>query len=548
MSGADQSSTSIAPIARHLAQALGGSDADARLAVLLAAEATQAGHVCADLDTDLGWGAWASEFDAARRAAWRARLPALSVVGTAEDWTPLVWDGRRLFLRRYWDYEQRVAAALRAHAKGILVFDPSCAVQLATLFPDAGQRQAAQIALSHRLCLVSGGPGTGKTTTLARLIGLLRTQSEQPLRIALAAPTGKAAARMTEALRLAGARIDAEAQTLHRLLGMRPDGSYQRTRERPLSVDLLVVDEASMIDLALMAHLVDALPAHARLVMLGDPDQLAAVEAGAVFADLCGSAGLTDCVVQLATNFRFDATSGIGRLAAHLRAGDVAAALDLLAVGAADLGWCEEGGVRELIAAARAGYADYLAAVATCLPPSELFERFARFRVLCAHRRDAAAVNAAFHSASEPLPNGTPVMVLRNEPLLRLANGDIGIVQLDPASSVRMVCFPAAAGGEAMRQVPLARLPEWEPAWAMTVHKAQGSEFEHVILFLPPVPSAVTTRELVYTGITRARQRIDLWTSAATLRTAIACRALRMSGLREKLEGQELSGPAAGSC
>lgn len=518
-------------IVSHLARALGDGDPQAELAVAIACQAMQDGHVCADLEVEAGWGAWGEALDAAQRAALRERLPALPVVGGADDWTPLVWDGRRLYLRRYWDYERKVAADLAARAAAPAARHDGLEARLTEIFADAGQRQVARVALTRRLCLVSGGPGTGKTYTLARIIGLLR-EREPWLRIALAAPTGKAAARMGEALAAAGVTVTEQAQTLHRLLGMRADGSgFYRNEERQLAVDVLVVDEASMIDLSLMAHLLAALPASARLILLGDRDQLAAVEAGAVFADLCASPRLTECVATLTTSFRFGATSGIGRLADALRAGDAEAALACLgAADGADLAWQADSDARSLMTAARDGYAPYRAAVAAGAEPAELFGLYARFRVLCALRSDVTAVNRTFGDA---LTLGLPMMVVKNDPLLRLFNGDIGLALPDPVDGLLKVCFPDGEGG--FRWIPPQRLPAWEPAWAMTVHKSQGSEFERVLLFLPATPSPVVTRELVYTGVTRARRRVDLWGPASVLRTAVERRAERMSGLRDRL-------------
>lgn len=514
----------------HLARALGGGDPQAELAAALACQATQDGHVCADLDGETGWGPWAAEMDAAQRAGFRSRLPALAGVGGADDWTPLVWDGRRLYLRRYWDYEREVAADLASRATSSLSADDALETRLAAVFADPGQRQAARVALTRRLCLVSGGPGTGKTHTLAHIIGLLQ-EREPGLRIALAAPTGKAAARMGEALAAAGVTVAEEAQTLHRLLGMRADGSgFYRNQERPLAADVLVVDEASMIDLSLMAHLLAALPAAARLILLGDRDQLAAVEAGAVFADLCASPRLADCVATLVTSFRFGATSGIGRLADALRAGDAEVALVCLGAGGPDLDWQAGGDVRGIAAAARDGYATYRAAVAAGAGPDELFGLFARFRVLCALRSDVAAMNRALGDMLAP---GLPVMVVRNDPLLRLFNGDIGLVLPDPADGELKACFPGAEEG--FRWISVVRLPAWEPAWALTVHKSQGSEFEKVLLVLPQHAARTATRELVYTGVTRAKAVIALRADEAVLRAAAARRAERMSGLRDRL-------------
>lgn len=534
----------LSPVARHLARFLGRGDADAELAAALACEATQAGHVCADLDQEAGWGPGAAALDAAGRAAFRARLPELAIVCEAADedgWTPLVWDGRRLYLRRYRDYERQVADDLLARAAPVGPLDAATATRLDALFADAGQRAAARVALTRRLCLISGGPGTGKTHTLARIIGLLRAQDGKA-RIALAAPTGKAAARMGEALQAAGTAIDQEgggAQTLHRLLGMRADGSgFHRNRERPLAVDALVVDEASMIDLSLMAHLLAALPPTACLILLGDRDQLAAVEAGAVFADLCASPRLADCVAQLTTSFRFGGAGGIGRLAGCLRAGEADGAIDLLRGGGEDLEWQPPGDLRELVAAVRAGYRPYLDAVAAGGPAAELFGAFNRFRALCAHRQEVAAINRALAGgdALRPAP-GLPVMVVRNDPLLRLYNGDIGLVLPDPADGALRVCF---AGERGLRWVALARLPAWEPAWAMTVHKSQGSEFDEVLLAMPAAvaaaSSSIATRELVYTGVTRARRRVVLRGGEDVLRAVIASRTERMSGLRDRLQ------------
>ncbi|WP_126445391.1 exodeoxyribonuclease V subunit alpha [Sulfuricystis multivorans] len=521
--------TALPAIVRHFARFLGAGDPDAERAAALASLATVEGHVCADLDCDIGWGPWAASVDEAGRAAFRARLPQLAIVGGEQDWTPLVWDGRRLYLRRYWDYEARVAADLSRRSSAAATEGESDAL-LAAHFPDAGQRHAARIALARRLALISGGPGTGKTHTLARIIK--RLQSRKPdLRIALAAPTGKAAARMSEALQAAGVTLASAAKTLHRLLGVRADGGFQHDRDRPLAVDVLVVDEASMIDLSLMSHLLDALPFDARLILLGDRDQLAAVEAGAVFADLCDSQCLADSLALLTTNFRFGASSGIGRLAEGLRRGEADGVVALLKAAGDDLVWTERSDGQALVAAAREGYRDYLVGVARGLDPTALLALFGGFRVLCAHRQEAQAINRALSGDTLRPPLGTPIMVLRNDPLLEVFNGDIGLLLNDPADGRQKVFFP----GQTPRWIALNRLPGWTPAWAMTVHKAQGSEFEEVLLVLPATISPVTTRELVYTGVTRAKRRVMLWASEAVLRAAIERRSTRMSGLRERL-------------
>lgn len=529
-------------IVRHLMQAFGEGDADTRLAIGIAVQATQDGHVCADLDIDTGWGPWASECDDAARSAFRKRLPGLSIVGGASDITPLVWDGRRLSLRRYWSYERALADDLLRRSRAEQPLDPRLADRLQKLLPDAGQRAAAQCALTRRLTLVSGGPGTGKTTTLARMIRLLREQADMaglpPLRIALAAPTGKAAARMAESLEAAGVDLPpGGAMTLHRLLGMRAQGrGFRHDAGNPLAVDLLVIDEASMIDLSLMAHVLAALPTDCRLVMLGDRDQLAAVEAGAVFADLCASPALADTVVTLMTNFRFSAESGIGNLANALRSGDGAAVAAILRGGSTDLAWQTAPSLRDVIAAARAGYAPYLEAVASGADPATAFDAFARFRVLAALRGEVDTINRAL--AQRPAGQwfaGLPVMVTRNDPMLHLYNGDVGLVLPDPADGELRACFPGRLAHEPWHWISPQRLASWAPAWAMTVHKSQGSEFGEVLLLLPTAASPVATRELVYTGVTRARALVSLWASEDALAGAIERRAERMSGLREQL-------------
>jgi exodeoxyribonuclease V alpha subunit len=240
-------------------------------------------------------------------------------------------------------------------------------------------------------------------------------------------------------------------------------------------------------------------------------------------------------VALLTTSFRFGGESGIGLLAERLRGGDAEGVVAQLQADGRDLEWQSEAGLHGVIEAVRAGYRDYLEGVASAASPDQLFERFNRFRVLCAHRQDMAMINRALATASRLRPTaGMPLMVLRNDALLRVFNGDIGLVLPDPADGQLKACFPGATG-KAWRWIPLTRLPEWEPAWAMTVHKSQGSEFAQVLLVLPSAVSPVATRELVYTGMTRAKQGVTLWAGEAVLRAAIECRAERMSGLRNRL-------------
>jgi exodeoxyribonuclease V alpha subunit len=589
---------------------LAGSDApELTLAACLASRATAAGHVCVDL-ASLAGGVVLPEAGEEAPAdvppvvapsleAWTAALRATTVVGAPGERRPLVLDAcGRLYLHRYWAYEHALAEDLRGRAAAAEAVDEQrLRADLAALFgPAAGdevdwQRIAAALAVLRRLCVISGGPGTGKTSIVVRILALLAAQAGGRLRAGLAAPTGKAAARLAEAVRTAkrrlaldpvvAAAIPEEAATIHRLLGPRPGSvSFRHDRANPLPLDVLVVDEASMVDLALMAKLVAALPPEARLVVLGDRDQLASVEAGAVLGDLCGPApgfsetvahrltavtdvpvpvaagrpsALGDSIVLLGRSWRFGAESGIGRLAAAINRGDAAGALAVLADGRfPDVAWrpiAAGGDLRpELEERVLAGFEPYLAEISAGADPAAALRAFAAFRVLCAHRVGPAGAETlnrrlearlrarGWGSGRSPWYPGRPVLVTENDYQLRLFNGDVGIALADPAADGALrVWFEAADG--VLRRVPPVRLPAHEPAWAMTVHKSQGSEFDAVLLVLPAEPSRVMTRELLYTAVTRARRRVEVWGAAEQLRAAVERPLVRSSGLRDALWG-----------
>lgn len=543
-------------------------------AALLVSNATSGGDVCLLLDEHAGrpLGGEPSLPPLPALQGWRTALLGSSVVGLPGDATPLVLDGRdRLYLRRYWAYECAIAGAVLARASAVPQAPEPDRLEaaLTRLFPPTDahpdrQREAAAVAARGQLCVISGGPGTGKTSTVLRILHLLRELDGDaaPPRIALAAPTGKAAHRLQASLRAAHdpALAPLEAVTLHRLLGVQPDTVYFRHhRGNPLPVDVLVVDEASMIDTAMMAKLLDALPANARLILLGDRDQLASVQAGAVMGDLChgvdaggawsGHAGLGECVVVLTHSWRFGADSGIGRFAAAVRDQDVPAAMSLLAAGHADLHWHDTG-------ADGAEAAFIQQAVQAWLPclqlrdggagPAEVFARFERFRILCAHRGGRLGVSHVTAALERALMRaglidlhatwyaGRPVMITRNNHELGLYNGDVGIVLADPAAGNELRVFFQMHSGQMQAFLP-ARLPAHESAWAITVHKSQGSEYDEVLLLLPETASALVTRELIYTGVTRARKAVTIAADRQTLAGGIARRVQRRSGLVDKL-------------
>ena len=529
----------------------GGGEQTARAAAYLS-RAVRQGHICLDL-------AAPPQSDAGEAVPWPSlaewliplrQCRAVAAPGEAAV-TPLVLDAAgRLYLRRYFEYEAALARALRKRAT------PGGSSSR------EGQEAAIEAAIAQPLTVICGGPGTGKTTTVVSILMRLMQPGSPPLRIALAAPTGKAAARLEQTIRDGLTQKDRtdllaaipRASTLHRLLGNCPDSpQFRHHAGNPLALDLLVVDEASMVALPLMAKLFDALPPQARAILLGDRDQLAAVDPGNVLADIVDAAALQGTLAVLKKNYRFGNESAIYRLCESVREGRSGDALALLAApGSGDLASAPLPQPQRLAEALRkpvlAGYGPYLRES----DPAKALELFGQFRVLCAvrkgpygveefNRRIAALLReAGLIKGAHQLYAGLPLLITRNDPQLGLFNGDIAILLPDPAQAAEphpplWAWVPGNGESPALRRIAPAQLPEHEPAFAMTVHKSQGSEFDRLLLVLPERDSPVVTRELIYTGITRARSRVELWVDDGVFERGVARRIERASGLRDRL-------------
>ncbi|MCL2020813.1 MAG: exodeoxyribonuclease V subunit alpha [Betaproteobacteria bacterium] len=507
-------------------------------------------------------------------AAETLALSLSGLLATEDDsGKPLILDqSGRLYLARYFSAEKELAASLAARNRALPLASQSAArAMLAQLFPNAeheAQRQAVTLALSRQLVILSGGPGTGKTHSIARLLACLLAETPG-LRIALAAPTGKAAARMQESLAQAAATLPpairallpTETFTLHRLLGISADGLSPRYHsDHPLPFDLFVVDEASMLDLILAQQLCAALPATARLILLGDKAQLPAVEAGHVFAALTEAEALREAVLQLAKSYRFSPDSPLDSLIAALSAGDNEAAEAAFATSGDDLHWLKETGTTLSPPALQTladGFAAWQSAFAAWRPgasPMPLFAALNEFRVLAVLRegeRGAFAINAhlnrlfaprhnvfrhnIFRHHAENLYPGQAIMIIRNDPNTRLYNGDTGILlpQSDNASRLK-ACFPDPENG-GWRYLDISRLPEFESAFALTAHKAQGSEFTRVALVLPGQDTPLLTRELIYTALTRAKKRALLLGDSRLLTIALGRTMQHARALSERI-------------
>lgn len=529
-------------VAQRLCELVKAPDDRVALAVALVVRALRNGSVCLDLRTveqqvgldGLPWPAIDDWFAAIAAHPLTGRPPALHV------------DGDLLYLDRYWLEEQQVCDDILR----MITARPARQVpDLDRLFPPGfeEQRAAAELALSQGLTVLTGGPGTGKTTTVARLLALLAGGTR--LRIALAAPTGKAAARLQEAVQLEVDKLDAadrealsglHATTLHRLLGSRPDTSarFRHNRANRLPHDVIVVDETSMVSLTMMARLLEAVRPEARLILVGDPDQLASVEAGAVLADLVDGLG-AGRIAELRTSHRFG--ESIGRLAAAIRVGDADTVVDVLGGGGEHIEWVDTeepaDQLRKVLVpnaialrtAAILGDADAASAILT------------EHRLLCAHRRGPFGVRYWNHQVErwlsemtgEPIWStwyaGRPVLVTANDYGLNLYNGDTGVTVL------RDGVLRAVIAGTHRLEFATGRLAEVDTMHAMTIHKSQGSQADEITVLLPPQDSRLLSRELFYTAVTRAKKKIRVVGPESSVRAAVERRAVRASGLARRL-------------
>jgi exodeoxyribonuclease V alpha subunit len=606
----------MAPIDWQFAHYIGRIDSSSEviLAAGMLSQALGQQHSCVSLQQrcDAGEAIPGSGIASPSLQQWLLVLHNSTVVTEPGGSAPLVLDNGLLYLARYHHYEGQVATAIAQRSVLEAIDEQWLALRLQHYFAAQdklfdGQKLAAAIALTRRFSLIAGGPGTGKTTTVVKILALLRewgNRAGEKCRICMAAPTGKAAARLAQAIRHAlqhdlcidrqlASSIPCDVTTVHRLLRPLPNSSrFRHTADNPLPCDVLLVDEVSMLDVGLMAQLMTALPPRARVILLGDRDQLPSVGVGRVLQDLCAGLeqedadgelrysrqqrdllqrlcgfelppakpgdgmDINDGIALLQRSYRFAADSGIGELASIVKAGNVEAARVLLqrvAAGAVDdvvlmhpestsRAWLE------LLAE------PYLPLFRQWLDPAiseqQKLQQLDEYRILCALREGTTGVAQLNQYIESYLVRqglapslqlcypGKPIMIAENSHSIQLYNGDTGVILSDDRGQL-YACFESGEG--TVRRLPLSRLPRWESSYAISVHKSQGSEYRHAALVLPLVDaggglSPLLTRELIYTAVTRARERLTLACSGEAFRGGLRRRVQRDSGLAERLQ------------
>ncbi|MFP3014131.1 MAG: exodeoxyribonuclease V subunit alpha [Arsenophonus sp.] len=513
---------------------------------------------------------------------------------------PLVLSNNKLYFQRMWTDEGLVANFFSSHLletideerlKSILsyLFKTSSS----RMYMKCWQKIAVAIAATSRISVISGGPGTGKTTIVARLLATLVKLSNKKLIIQLSAPTGKSAARLTESLNNALLKLNLsqtersvipeQAKTIHRLLCAKINSqSLRYNKDNKLLLDVLIIDEASMIDLTIMARLIEALPKHTRVILLGDKDQLASVESGSVLSDICSfseygysskraaqltkitgcdlsnfisdyGAEIKNSICLLQNSYRYDAQSGIGRLATAINKGNIKDVEHILVKQEADISFYSIDSpekYEKLIYDISICYRSYFNKIKEGRNPQEILTTFNQFRLLAALREGLYGVVGLNNKLEELLHRnghirlskfslskhyeGRPIMITKNNLSLGLFNGDIGIILLDRSENNGLMAYFQLPNG-VVKKIQPSRLPQHETTFVMTVHKSQGSEFEHIALVLPPIFTSIVTKELIYTAITRAKDKLTIYANHYIFIKALMTPTLRRSGLTERL-------------
>lgn len=596
-------------LARFMTELSPQTDPVIGLSAALVSHNSREGDVCIDLGAFAGL-TLGSELEhvltCPNLSKWQEHLRKSDLVGKPGEYYPLIRDDAdRLYFYRYWEYEKNLIDLIRARTRDeVGEVDPGKLKRhLETFFPETGkpginwQKVAAAVAVLKRFCVISGGPGTGKTYAIARILAtLIEHHDPGGLRIYLTAPTGKAAARLAESLREAKKALTCSPKTLeaipdvsatiHRMLKSQKDSPYfYYNRENPLPADVVVVDEASMVDLPLMSKLVQALPKDSKLILIGDRHQLASVQAGSVLGDICGDktdngfsrvfartlapvvnchpgqltrickdkTDIQDSMVYFTRSYRFEKKSGISVLSRAVNKGDVGEVLDILRQGRyPEVNWYPLSSHVDHHNLLSKNIHEHYHRLCHVNEPQEALEELNRFRILCAVNLgelgvDTINANAAAVLAEEKenrIPkgfksewyHGRPILITANEHSLGLFNGDVGITMVLETTNDKTshVYFQGGAAGKLQRFSP-SRLSRYQDVYAMTIHKSQGSEFDEVLLVLPEKDTPLITRELLYTGITRAKRKLSILASESVIGNAVSRRIKRASGLRDAL-------------